>query len=57
MTSLPKSKDWQEIKYSLILLLLYYKPIFILLDTQILAKVLIEMAIKYYKFLDFIVSN
>lgn len=61
---LPKSKGWQEVEYNFILVIIYrltkivyYEPIFIILDTEQLVEILIEIFIKYYGLLDLIVIN
>lgn len=64
ITGLPKSKNWQRVKYNPILIIInrltkmvHYKPVLTNLNAEQLTKVLIEAIIKYYGLLDFIVIN
>ena len=63
VTRLPKSKNWQGIKYDSIFVIVdqltkmvHYKPVFTTLDTEQLAEVLIETVIKYHGLPDSIVT-
>ena len=64
VTGLPKSKDWRGVKYDSILVIfdrltkmVHYEPLLTTLDTNQLAKILIEMVIKYHGLPESIVTD
>lgn len=55
VTGVPKNKDWREVEYNLILVIIdqlpnmvHYKPVFTTLNIEQLAEVLIKRFIKYH---------
>lgn len=64
VTGLLKNIDWQIVEYDLILIIVnqftkmvYYKPIFTILNAEQLAEILIETVIKYHGLSDSIITD
>lgn len=64
VTRLPNCKNWRRVEYDLIVAIVnqptkivYYKPVFTTLTAKRLTEILIEIVIKYYGPLDYIVID
>ena len=64
ITGLPISIDWKKVSYNFILVIVdwltkmfYYKPVKITIDTLRLAKVIIDMVVRYHGLLNSKITN
>ena len=64
MTGLPVLRDWKGESYDLMLFIdnqltkrIYYEPMKITIDVSDFARLIINIVIKYYSLLDFIITN